>query len=204
MHDFFSWLFDSTTFEPHGICLLWRADLVWAQAIADGLIALSYFSIPIVLLAFVAKRKDLVFPWIFILFGAFILLCGTTHVMDAMTFWVPLYGLQTVSKILTALVSVPTAILLWPLIPRVLSLPSISELEKEVASKQRNEETLRDLNTRLAQEVSDKQQAEEKLRDLNAQLEQKVTERTNALIDLNAKLRTEIAMQQQIKEPPEK
>jgi len=201
MHDFFSWLFDSTSFEPHGICLLWRADLVWAQAISDGLIALSYFSIPIVLLAFVAKRKDLVFPWIFILFGAFILLCGTTHVMDAVTFWVPLYGLQTVSKILTALVSVPTAILMWPLIPRVLSLPSISELEKEVENKKRNEENLHDLNTRLAQEVSDKQQAENKLRDLNLQLEQKVAERTNALVDLNAKLRAEIAARQQEKEP---
>jgi len=52
-------------------------------------IALSYYSIPFVLLYFAMRRRDLVFRWMFVMFGIFILGCGTTHVMGIWTLWTP-------------------------------------------------------------------------------------------------------------------
>jgi hypothetical protein len=54
---------------------------VWLHLLSDSLIALAYYSIPLTLLYFVQKRKDLPFLQVFFLFGAFIVACGTTHLM---------------------------------------------------------------------------------------------------------------------------
>ena len=68
------------------------------------------------------------------LFSAFIFACGTTHVMDVWTVWRPDYALLVFSKLLTAGLSLVTAALLWPLIPRALKIPSVSELQVAVNS----------------------------------------------------------------------
>jgi PAS domain S-box-containing protein len=159
-------LFYKGNFSPHGYCIAWNPLLVWASAIADGLIAAAYFSIPVVLVIFLLKRRDLVFPWIFALFGTFILLCGMTHVFGAVTLWVPLYGLETILKVLTAIVSVATAIALWPLIPRALALPSPAGM--------------RAVNHELALEVGQRRQAESSLRGLNIKLQAQILERNLA------------------------
>jgi PAS domain S-box-containing protein len=124
--------------------LLWRPDLVAMHALSDGVIAASYFSIPMALAVFVRRRVDLEYKWIFWLFAAFIVACGTTHLVGLATLWQPAYGLQGLIKIATAGVSVTTAFLLWPLIPKALALPSPSalreanaELEKAVIAKDR-------------------------------------------------------------------
>src|SRR5581483_9837837 len=76
----------------------------------------------------VRKRKDLAFGWIFVLFAIFIIACGTTHILGIWMIWQPAYWLDGVVKGLTATVSVVTAILLWPLIPKALALPSTAQL----------------------------------------------------------------------------
>lgn len=129
MIEFFKGLLDSQ-FMPHGRCLFWVPDILWMHVLSDSFIALSYYSIPAVLLYFVRKRKDLAYPWIFVMFGIFILACGTTHVMDAWTMWHPVYRLEGLIKLFTAVVSVATAIALVPLIPKVLALRSPAELER--------------------------------------------------------------------------
>jgi hypothetical protein len=53
---------------------------------------------------FVLRKRDVPFPTIFWLFGAFILACGTTHLMEAIIFWYPVYRLAGIIKLLTALV----------------------------------------------------------------------------------------------------
>jgi len=52
------------------------------HVLSDAVIALSYFSIPFALAYFVGQRRDLEYRWMFILFAAFILACGTTHLFD--------------------------------------------------------------------------------------------------------------------------
>lgn len=127
--DFFASLFNIDSFMPHGHCYLWRPEILWVHVLSDALVAASYYSIPLALLVFISKRRDLQFRGVFVLFILFICACGTTHVMDIWTTWQPLYGLQGLIKLITATVSVATAIVLWPLIPKALALRSPLQLE---------------------------------------------------------------------------
>jgi chemotaxis family two-component system sensor kinase Cph1 len=104
---------------------------------------LSYIMIPILLVTFARKRRDLPFPWIFVLFGAFIVGCGFTHFLDVVLFYAPLYHLSGVVKLLTAIVSIGTVAALVPVIPKALALRSPDELRREIAERIRAEEQLR-------------------------------------------------------------
>lgn len=156
MLEFFAKLFDSD-FMPHGGCYYWEPDVLWLHTTSDALIAVAYYSIPAALWYFVRKRDDLTFRWIFVLFGAFIFACGTTHLMDIWTTWTATYRLEGVIKALTAGVSVATAFLLWPLIPKALELPSPGQLalsneslRKEIRERQLAEQQARLHLERLA------------------------------------------------------
>jgi len=92
MGNFFQKLF-SSDFMPHGYCYLWRPEIVWLHALSDGAITLSYFFIPLALIYFVRKRRDLPFHWMFLLFGLFIFGCGGTHAMEIWTLWHGTYRL---------------------------------------------------------------------------------------------------------------
>ncbi len=46
-------------FMPHGMCYMWRWDMLLLQVGSDLLIALAYFSIPAALVALMRKRPDL-------------------------------------------------------------------------------------------------------------------------------------------------
>src|SRR5258708_38666966 len=116
--NFFSNLFSSGPFMPHGHCYFWTTSLISLHVIADALIVLAYYSIPITLVYFVRKRKDLKFHWMFVCFAVFIVACGTTHLMEIWNIWRPYYWLSGGIKAITALASVPTAVLLVNLVPR--------------------------------------------------------------------------------------
>ena len=136
--------FDTTMFAPHGICLQWDPELLTVHIVSDAFIAVSYFSIPFALAYFVSKRRDLEFSWVFWAFAVFIMACGVTHVFSIYTLWVPVYGLEGLAKAVTALASIITALLLWPLIPHLLTVPSPSQLRLaqimlEAEAKQRRE-----------------------------------------------------------------
>jgi len=104
--------------------------LIWTHVAADAVIGVAYYSIPVVLAYLAYKRPDFGFGWVMWSFVAFILACGTTHFMSIWTLWVPDYGLEALVKVVTAVASVATAILLWPLLPRVLQLASPEQLRR--------------------------------------------------------------------------
>jgi signal transduction histidine kinase len=128
MLDYLRSLFESEALSPHGICLLWRPELIWTHAISDALIGLAYFSIPIALAYFVSKRQDVVFGWVFWCFAIFIMACGVTHFAAIWTLWIPDYGPEALIKAVTAITSVVTAAALWPLLPHAIALPSPAQL----------------------------------------------------------------------------
>jgi PAS domain S-box-containing protein len=130
---------------PHGVCYLWDARLIGLHVIADGLIFLSYLSIPITLIYFARRRGDLPFHWMFLCFGTFIVACGLTHAMEIWTLWHPSYWLSGSVKAVTAAASVGTAILLVRLVPEALDLPSPKSLQDEIANRKRAEERFRGL-----------------------------------------------------------
>jgi signal transduction histidine kinase len=130
MPEFLQRLFSAEGFMPHGHCYLWRPEIVWLHVISDGLVALSYTTIPFTLYSFARRRKDLPFNWMFLCFAVFIIACGATHYMEIVTLWDPVYRLSGVVKAITAAASVPTAILLVRLVPKALAIPSPRDLEK--------------------------------------------------------------------------
>jgi len=137
MWAFFERLLDSSMFSPHGICLLWEPQLIWLHVASDVVIAAAYFSIPVALSIFVSKRRDVDFGWVFWAFALFIMACGVGHVMSIITLWYPVYGIEGIVKAMTAAASIVTAAMLWPLLPKVLALPSPSQLRAaEVALAQ--------------------------------------------------------------------
>lgn len=152
---------------PHGHCYFWKPEILWLHTISDALIALSYFSIPVALLYFIKKRKDVEYHWIFGLFAAFIFACGTTHVLEIWTIWHGTYRLTGLVKLFTAIISISTAWLLWPLIPKLLALPSPSQLSRS--------------NRRLAEEISERTKAEFELLEIHRELEARIHQRTAEL-----------------------
>jgi signal transduction histidine kinase len=157
-------MFDLPVLTPHGFCLAWDPALLDLHVISDGVIALSYYSIPCALAYFVLRRQDLAFSWVFILFAIFILACGTTHVLDIWTLWHADYVTQGLVKAVTALASVLTACLLWPLIPKALMLPSpavLRQANERLTVEIRNTETA---VTALRREQADREHTEAMLR----------------------------------------
>ena len=160
-----------TGFLPHGICLTWKSGLIWLHVVSDGLIAAAYFSIPFGLAYFVHARKDLEYRWIFMLFAAFILACGTTHLFDIWTLWHPDYLLQGLIKAMTAVISVTSAILLWPVIKKALRIPSPRQLALINDALQTEIEMRRETVKELQHEARERQALEQKLRENQARLE---------------------------------
>src|SRR5271166_6163728 len=150
------WLLNPAGLTPHGFCLSWAPGLVWLHAASDAVIGLAYFSVPLALASFARQRRDLQYNWVIYLFVAFILACGATHLMSIFTLWFPAYGIEGIIKAITAVASIAAAILLWPLISKLVSLPSPAKLERlnaelkaNVAEQQRTAELLKDSEARV-------------------------------------------------------
>ena len=128
MANYLSRLLDDQSLSPHGFCLLWRPELLWTHVISDALIGLAYVTIPITLGFIVQRRRDIPFNFVVWAFAIFIASCGATHFMMIATLWHPWYGAEALVKVVTALASVVTAVLIWRLVPFIVSLPSPEKL----------------------------------------------------------------------------
>ncbi|WP_188152407.1 PAS domain S-box protein [Teredinibacter waterburyi] len=137
-------------FMPHGHCYYWRPDILWSNVISDLLIGIAYFVISALLLWLLFKRKNIRFRSVFLLFAAFILLCGLTHLFNIYTVWHGAYGIQGLLKIFTAIASVLTAVVLFRAIPLILSIPTPAELESalKVAADERHKRLTSELERR--------------------------------------------------------
>ncbi|MGF1485628.1 MAG: response regulator [Prochloraceae cyanobacterium] len=164
---------------PHGHCYLWHTQLIGLHIVSDALIAIAYYSIAVSLYYCVGQREDTPFKQIFILFGAFIVFCGTTYLIEIWTLWYPAYWLSGAFKAITAIISGCAAIELIKIIPQALALRSPAELET--------------VNKNLEREISQRQQAETQIRQLNLNLAKVVTERTAQLQESRERLQIFIA-----------
>ncbi|MEH1921397.1 hybrid sensor histidine kinase/response regulator [Nostoc sp.] len=178
--------FTSESFIPHGHCYLWQTNLVWLHILSDSLIALAYYSIPATLFYFVRKREDLPFDWIFLLFSAFIVACGTTHLIEIWTLWHPIYWVSGFVKAVTAIISFITAINLVYLVPQALAFPSPAQLEQA--------------NQELQIQIAERLRVEKELRKYQNHLEEMVALRTNEITKTNEQLQQEILERQRILE----
>jgi signal transduction histidine kinase len=162
--EYFQRLLGERGLAPHGFCLLWDPALIWTHVVADALIVVAYFSIPVAIAYFLTRRRDVAFGWVVWMFAAFIMACGTTHFLSIWTLWHPDYGVEGLIKAGTAAVSVVTAVALWPLLPKAIALPSPAQLQRANT----------DLSLRIAErdaaiaalhrETAERERAEDRLR----------------------------------------
>ncbi len=162
MLSIFTNFFSDNGLLPHGHCYLWIPSLLWTQVASDALIAISYFSIPIALWYFVTKRPDFPFKWLLVMFGVFVMACGTTHIFSIVNIWSPHYWEEAAVKVFTAAVSLLTAIMAWPLVPKALAIPSPDQL--------------RLANIELQNEVLRRRDVEKNLQIINQSLEKRTIE----------------------------
>jgi PAS domain S-box-containing protein len=142
-------LLGSTGFHPLGDCLNWAPGVLWSMVGADAVTAAAFFSVPAAALSHLRRRPDASMKWIAWLFSAFILVCGFAKLMDIWTIWQPDYGLQALAKVVTAVMSLVTALALWPLIQRGLKRSAVKQsrtvaeaVETEVGRRRHAEDRL--------------------------------------------------------------
>jgi signal transduction histidine kinase len=160
--EFFHKLF-AKDFMPHGMCYYWDPAVLWLNVISDSLIAAAYYAIPILVFYFVTKRRDISFKGVYIAVGIFVLACGTTHLMGAVTVWNPVYRLDGLIKAITAVASLATFAMLVPMMPMLISLPSPGQMTRA--------------NLSLAREIQERRAAEEEVHRINEELEVRVAKR---------------------------
>lgn len=147
--DFFRNLFDSSDWPPRWYCGRWTDFHGWLYIISDLLIWSAYFSIPLIIIKYITKKQNTAFVKLYFLFAAFILACGSTHLIDAIAFWVPAYRLSALVRFITGVLSWITVFSLIRLLPIAFSLKTQKELQDEVDRREKMGNELEKSNAEL-------------------------------------------------------
>lgn len=170
----------SSAYMPHLYCYLGSTPLAWTHVIADSLIGLAYLAISGTLAYLLYRgRDDLPFHVLFLAFALFIIACGSSHIVEAVTVWIPVYVLLATIKVVTAIASIATALMLPFVVPEVLSLLQTA----------RSSEARRVL---LEAVLIERDAAQGALKQSNTVLEQRVLERTAQITRAKEVLEAEV------------
>lgn len=164
--NFWRAIFAPGNFTPHSEHFINDPWAMWLIVAGNALSVLAYTLIPVTILFVVWKRKDLLYNWMFLLFGTFIVLCGATHALHIMIFWYPAYRFEAVVEFLTFIASFATFLMFLYIMPTVVKLTSPKQME--------------DANAALIKEIQVRQEIQEKLR-------QKIQDIDKSNIDVLAK-----------------
>lgn len=115
-------MYASAPLMPHAVCWAAAPQLIWTMVVTNFITFLSYCSICGTLL-YLGKRTGKVISrdWVFFLFGfaLFILACGSTHLLEVITTWYPIFWIDAWTNIITAISSATVAIVLIQRIGRI-------------------------------------------------------------------------------------
>jgi signal transduction histidine kinase len=103
----------SPSLMPHAVRWSQDPQVIWTMVITNGITFLSYFGICLTLFYLARRTREVVRrEWAFFLiaFGLFIVACGTTHLMEVVTTWVPVFWIAAWTNIVTAILSAYVAI----------------------------------------------------------------------------------------------
>ena len=171
-----SGFFDTAPFPARWHCGEWSPTLGWLTITSDLAIFAAYTALPLTIAWYVRQRRDVPFPLVFWLFGAFIFACGATHLLETVIFWYPLYPVQALLKLFTAVVSIATVIAVAAIMPQALSIPGIKamnqRLQQEVAARTASQGELQRRSEELQRRSEELLRNEERL--LTAQREARI------------------------------
>lgn len=148
--EFFRGLFSTSEWPARWNCGYWSDFHGYLYIISDLLIWTAYFLIPLIIINYFSKKKtSLKFNKAYILFAAFILLCGTTHFLDAVMFYIPMYRFNAIIRLLTGVVSMATVYYLIRILPEAFQQKTSAELESEINRRLIIEKQLESANSNL-------------------------------------------------------
>jgi len=132
------------------------------STLSNLLIWLAYLAIPLIIIRFVTRQREVRFARLYYFFAAFILACGATHFLDALASWPPLYRLSALARAITAIISWVTVFYLVRQLPyadRALKARKSLEVEletyKEAAASQQVKNILAEESRQLFKNVFD-------------------------------------------------
>ncbi|MBC7554876.1 MAG: PAS domain-containing protein [Taibaiella sp.] len=149
--EFLRHLFDTSGFPPRWHCGHWSEFHGWLYIISDLSVWLAYFAIPIVILKYVSRKIKARYTKLYFLFAAFILACGSTHLLDAIMFWYPFYRVSALVKLATGIVSWVTVFSLIRLLPKAFADKTADQLEAEIEYRKEIEQELKIRNQQLTE-----------------------------------------------------
>ncbi|HZB13109.1 MAG TPA: PAS domain S-box protein, partial [Chryseolinea sp.] len=148
--EFFTKLFDYADWPPRWHCGKWSEFHGWLYIASDLLIWSAYFTIPLVIIKYISRKSDAEFVKLYFLFAAFILACGATHFLDAVSFWFPLYRLNALVRFITGILSWVTVFYIVRYLPLAFSLRSQKALQAEIEQRKAVELELRKSEEQVA------------------------------------------------------
>src|SRR5688572_26941338 len=119
--DFFSSIFDASRWEGRWESGEWSDGHAWLHIASDIAIGFSFLLIPTILMWFVYRKRmeQIPFRSVILLFTTFILTSALTYLLDAVIFWWPAYGLSTLIRMVTAVVSLAAVFALFRITPQL-------------------------------------------------------------------------------------
>jgi signal transduction histidine kinase len=108
-------MFDDVSLMPHAVCWAAAPRLVWTMVVTNSITFLSYVSICVTLLVLAKRtRRVIARDWAYFVvgFALFIVACGSTHLLEVITTWVPIFWVGAGTNILTAVLSAWVAVML--------------------------------------------------------------------------------------------
>ncbi|RXH58195.1 Two-component sensor histidine kinase [Granulicella sibirica] len=108
-------MFQPVELMPHAVCWAAAPNLIWTMVVTNLVTFLSYLSICVTLLYLVSRtRRVIARDWAYFVvgFALFIVACGSTHLLEVITTWIPVFWIDAGTNVITALLSGYVAIML--------------------------------------------------------------------------------------------
>ena len=105
----------SAPLMPHAVCWAAAPRLIWTMVVTNAITFLSYVCICLTLLFLVSRTRRVIardWAWFAVGFALFIVACGSTHLLEVITTWVPVFWVDAAANVITAILSAVVALML--------------------------------------------------------------------------------------------
>lgn len=128
----------------------WSGFHAWLYILSDLLLWSGYFIIPFAILIYaIRKGKQIRFHKLYIAFSIFMIVCGGVFLLDALMFWLPVYRLSALVRLIAAAVSWVMVFYVVKNMPKLFSLRTSDDVKVEIKHRIEVEEELKFKNEQL-------------------------------------------------------
>lgn len=157
---------------------------IWFYAAADILLVLVYYFAFTSLTLLLRKKPGLNNRWSLVFFGVFFLFAGTLHAFNVLAPWYRVYWIQSIFKLMTAVMGLAALIVMIRFVFKMLSLPDTQRL--------------RGMIKKTTRRITVYRKAWKGLQEKQKKLEASLNEKDQALIERNKAFEKEAAERKQL------